>query len=219
MASRSRRFVLVLVPNRLCYWYWLWRVRTSRAADWPYGKECPMADMKGAFRAAGLTYLGRTFLGAAWTEDLLGDVGLPPALRDEVLAVHRSGLIEPAGACYLMAALGCVGEAPAEAPGRWADHPAGGEMRLAELTAGLADALALRLAGDLQARQAVQRLQFVEGERDQARGELLAIQAFLASATYRLAERLNRFRARVLPPRSLRGRAVRLLMRLTRRAA
>ena len=75
MASRSQRFVLVLVPNRLCYWYWVWRVQQAGRGNWPYGKECPQADLSAAYRAAGLTYLGQTFVGGEWTEDLIGAAG------------------------------------------------------------------------------------------------------------------------------------------------
>ena len=51
MASRSRRYVLVLVPNRHCYWYWIWRLAVSGEGSWPYGKEVPIADLGGAFEA------------------------------------------------------------------------------------------------------------------------------------------------------------------------
>ena len=38
MASRSRRYVLVLVPNALCYWYWIRRVHQA------YGRAYQMPN-------------------------------------------------------------------------------------------------------------------------------------------------------------------------------
>ena len=29
-----------LVPNRMCYWYWLWRTHQSGRGGWAYGKKC-----------------------------------------------------------------------------------------------------------------------------------------------------------------------------------
>lgn len=212
MASRSRKYVLVLVPNRLCYWYWLWRIRQSQAANWPFGKECPMADMAAAFRKAGLTFLGRAFLGAVWTEDLIANVGgISPALRDELLAVHRSGFIDPAQRCYLTAALGCIGDAPAELPACWGVGTAGDEMRTAEITASLADALALRLAAEYQLREAQQRNQSLDAELSEAKAELAAFRSLRTSATYRIAERLRRFRVKLVPPHSWRAKTARTL--------
>lgn len=140
MASRSRRFVLTLVPNRLCYWYWVWRVQQAGRGNWPYGKKCPQADLSAAFRAAGLSYLGQAFVGDGWTEDLIANVqGLDGELREEVLAVHRTGVIDASARCYLTAALGCVGDPPAGLSARWRTDHSGGDMRLAEVTSAVAE--------------------------------------------------------------------------------
>ena len=63
MASRSRKFVLALVPNRHCYWYWIWRIFHTGHGQWPYGKEVPCSDLSAAFEAAGLRFLGHWFGG------------------------------------------------------------------------------------------------------------------------------------------------------------
>jgi SAM-dependent methyltransferase len=54
MASRSRKYVVCLAPNRHCYWYWISRVRNAAAANWPFGKESPLIDFRAVFEAAGL---------------------------------------------------------------------------------------------------------------------------------------------------------------------
>ncbi|RMF73929.1 MAG: class I SAM-dependent methyltransferase, partial [Planctomycetota bacterium] len=63
MATRSKRYVLALAPNRLCYWYWLWRIQKTGVHEWPYGKEAPVADLSEAFTAAGLHFQGQAFVG------------------------------------------------------------------------------------------------------------------------------------------------------------
>jgi SAM-dependent methyltransferase len=197
MASRSRRYVLALVPNRLCYWYWLWRVRSSSDGRWPYGKECPEADLEDAFRAAGLTYLGRTYLGSDWTEDLIADTrGLSSDLRRDLLTVHRGGLIESDRRCYLTAALGCVGPAPAAPLPGWQAGWQANEMRTAELTAGLADALAAGIAAAGRERDTAARadeaVAAARAELEQAR---VALATFRESGAYRLASRILRLKA------------------------
>ena len=71
MASRSNKFVLALVPNRMCYWYWLWRLQQAGRGQWPYGKEAPMANLSAVFEAAGLRFLGHWFGGGNWTESFI----------------------------------------------------------------------------------------------------------------------------------------------------
>jgi SAM-dependent methyltransferase len=60
MSSRSRRYVISLVPNANCYWYWMWRVMSSAAGDWPYGTEVPVYGQADVFQAAGLRNGPRT---------------------------------------------------------------------------------------------------------------------------------------------------------------
>ena len=94
MASRSRKYVLALVPNRMCYWYWLWRMQCSSRGGWPYGKEMPMTDLSAAFEAAGLQFLGQWFGGDNWTEFFIKDLaGIDDRLRSEILAIHNSPVI------------------------------------------------------------------------------------------------------------------------------
>src|SRR5579859_3061495 len=168
MASRSRRYVLVLVPNRLCYWYWLWRVQQASQGQWPYGKEVPWADLSEAFRAAGLTVLGQAFMGQAWTESFIsGLAGVDESLRQQIYEIHRSPLIPLSQKSYLLAMLGSVTPEAPELPRRWA-APQPEPRELAEMQAALADWFALRLA-DLNrlSRLEAQVIQLQAAEQDQ----------------------------------------------------
>ncbi|RME07562.1 MAG: glycosyltransferase, partial [Anaerolineae bacterium] len=145
MASRSRRYVLALLPNRRNYWYWLWRVRHAAAGEWPFGKETPADDLSAAFRAAGLRFLGQRYLGDAWTEDFIAGLGLDPDLARLLTDIHRSGLLPPEQTGYLVAALGAVDDSPS--PPRWVAARAAESTPQADtLTAALADSLALQVA-------------------------------------------------------------------------
>ncbi len=145
MASRSHKYVLVLVPNRLCYWYWLWRVQKAGHGAWPFGKEMPLIDLSAAFEAAGLHFLGEAFMGEGWTKNFINSLtGLEPELRDEILAVHRTALIPTAQKNHLLAALGSV--SPAEkATNFWTAPPSSEPAMQVEMQGALADALALRV--------------------------------------------------------------------------
>ncbi len=109
MASRSRRFVLALVPNNRCYWYWLWRIRAASQGHWPYGKEIPVSDLSMPFQAAGVTFIGGAFLGETWSEGFINSVlDSVPDLRGEILTIHRSPAIPIENRAHLYAAIGAV---------------------------------------------------------------------------------------------------------------
>lgn len=162
MASRSRNLVLALVPNRQCYWYWVWRVQAAARGDWPFGQEMPPTDLAATFANAGMRVLGERVFGQDWTESFLDYLeGVGPELRSSLLAVHRSPLLVPAARGYLSGVVGAVADGAAvdaawDSPGTTAvgsQDPA--------LIGALADALALhvRLQGE-QTR--------LEGARQQA---------------------------------------------------
>ena len=107
MASRSRKYVIALVPNRQCYWYWTWRFHRSSRGAWPFGKEMPMADLSATFEAAGLNFLGHWHGGEKWSEFYITDLdGMNDRLRDDLLAVHRSAVIPKENRAYLVAGSG-----------------------------------------------------------------------------------------------------------------
>lgn len=154
MASRSRRYVLVLVPNRLCFWYWLWRVQKAAQGGWPFGKEAPLADLSQLFEAAGLHLAGQTFMGVSWTEGFIRAAsGMEESLVNHALEVHRSPLIPDAEKAYLVAGLASVEPEPREPPPPWSRGAFGEDRQATQLTAALADALALRLAAESQLAQ------------------------------------------------------------------
>jgi glycosyltransferase involved in cell wall biosynthesis/2-polyprenyl-3-methyl-5-hydroxy-6-metoxy-1,4-benzoquinol methylase len=186
MASRSRRYVLVLVPNRLCYWYWIWRVRACSAGLWPFGKEAPMADLSRAFEAAGLRFLGQYFGGETWSENFINALpGLDPSVRELILKVHRGEVLPLWQRGYLLAALGCIGEPPEQLPDCWSTtwpHESPSEPARTSM---LADTLALVVAGEhrLASFQADARAQ-----HSQLQGWLADSRAQLDQATGQLAE-------------------------------
>ena len=175
MASRSRKYVLALVPNRHCYWYWIWRIYHAGRGGWPYGKEVPMGNLSAAFERAGLNFLGQWHGGSAWSEDFLNQLpGLNDELREHLLAVHRSGIIPERERGYLVAALGCKGEAPS-LPSCW-HKPAGRESFSAdEIAATLADTLALGIAAEQRHKRIENEL--TQKDADQNRRLVAAEQA------------------------------------------
>jgi len=172
MASRSTKYVLVLVPNRLCYWYWLWRVSKAAEGEWPFGREVPALDLRGVFEAAGVSFLGHTFMGMDWTEDFIKALsGMDEELRARILEVHRSPLIPTMQRAYLLAGLGAVKVDSKRLPEAWDDQPGAADPGgIAELSAALGDALALRVAGERE----VARLRASLAEKEQAVANLSA---------------------------------------------
>lgn len=220
MAQRSGRFVLAMVPNRLCYWYWLWRIQRASKADWPFGKEVPMADLSAAFEAAGLKFLGHAFLGESWTEGMIENMsGIDQALKNQILAVHRTKVVSQVQRGYLVAALGSVQKDDRVASASWSLNSFQESFSQSEFTAAIADSLALRLAADQQLaeiepeRLAIRReraeMVFVKDELTQVRQdrdravqlasrsaelELLAQRAAHSEAIYR--EQMRQLEAR-----------------------
>lgn len=143
MASRSRNFVLTLVPNPRCYWYWIWRILAGGRGDWPFGQELPLTDLPAVFEAAGLDVRGERVLGQDWTESFFQYLGgMGSELREGLLAVHRSPLIEAGMKGYLLATLGSVAAA---GPGASEHLHPGVEPAQPLLASALADALALQV--------------------------------------------------------------------------
>lgn len=149
MASRSKRFVLVLVPNFQNYWYWIWRVHKTGRGEWPFGKEIPALQLEKIFKAADLEFLGNTSLGSSWTESFItGLDGISHELENTLLSIHRSGLLPIAQTGYLVAGLGSV--VPISVPVTWkklvdvAQLSQGSDVET--IGAALADALALQVS-------------------------------------------------------------------------
>ncbi|HET8548825.1 MAG TPA: glycosyltransferase, partial [Bryobacteraceae bacterium] len=159
MASRSRRFVLALVPNSLCYWYWLWRIQSGAAGRWPFGKEMPVPNMRAVVEAAGLGFCGHAWFGARWTEDFINSIeGLTDEARDHVLQVHRSAMLPDSHNAYLLGALGMV-HGRREVFSGWSltQYPVSPDVT--RMAACLADALALSVAARQSVVEAQQQVQ------------------------------------------------------------
>ena len=183
MAGRSRRFVLVLVPNRLCYWYWMWRIQRASHSDWPFGKEVPTSDLSEAFESAGLKFLGHAFLGDSWTEGMIETMkGIDREMKDQLVAVHRSKVVPQAQKGYLVAALGSVRKDDRVESKKWSISSFKESFSQAELTAAIADSLALRLSAD-------KRLAEIEPERQLLQRERQEIERWRAEVARYKAER------------------------------
>jgi glycosyltransferase involved in cell wall biosynthesis/SAM-dependent methyltransferase len=150
MAAWSRRLVVVLVPNARCYWYWVWRVSVASRGQWQYGEEVPVPDQREVVDSAGLHFIGQALLGASWTEEFVtGAEGLEPALRETILATHRSGLIPHAGTAYLVATAASVIPVTKRTDlRRWKRDVESSSFSEAQLAAQVADSLALRLTAE-----------------------------------------------------------------------
>jgi SAM-dependent methyltransferase len=177
MASRSRRYVMVLVPNALCYWYWLWRIQKSGEGKWPFGKEVPVINLSEVFKAAGLKFIGQRFMGEGWTGGLVRSlIGLDERLCQYILDVHASPVIPRSQKSYLVAALGSVTIEKEESPLGWEKISQLEENGVAEIRAALADALALRI----NAEQKLRVLQPGAAKRTELTHQLQTMKAELA---------------------------------------
>ncbi|MEZ5355001.1 MAG: glycosyltransferase [Bryobacteraceae bacterium] len=191
MASRSRNYVMVLVPNRRCYWYWVWRGHMASSGQWPWGRETPLADLGEVFAAAGLQLLGHCTLGEATTEYFirtLAGVGSP--LSEEILAVHRSPVVPVEEKGYLTAALGCVGDAVAPPGDSWTRPRGNGAGAIAsdEMRSALMDALSLRLAAERRLTAALEREKAADAARSSVEAALAAERAAREALDIRLGE-------------------------------
>ena len=173
MASRSRKYVLVLVPNAACYWYWMWRINAFANDNWPFGKEVPMVDLSAVFEAAGLHFIGQAYLGASWTEAFIqGLSDLTPVLTKQLLEIHRSKLMIPQEQkAYLIAALGCLTDELGVIPPVWTRSSLSADFQVSEVNSIIADQTSARFAAERKTSQLAHSLGDITGERDQLLAE------------------------------------------------
>jgi hypothetical protein len=109
MALRSRNYVLVLVPNRNCHWYWIWRAQQAVADQWPFGYEKPGSNYRPVFEAAGLNYLGAAwFATGAMGHFLQAIQGLDESLRTLLERMNARSIFPVEQRAYLVGFLGSV---------------------------------------------------------------------------------------------------------------
>ena len=146
MASRSRRYVLVLVPNTDCYWYWIWRINTAQKSEWLYGKEVPQKDMSTIFKETALNFIGQKYMGKIWTEDFIRHLdGLDDHIRRQILEIHKSNVVSFSHTGYLVAALGSIPGATIGNIHGWDDQIGYQDYKISELITALADIIAINL--------------------------------------------------------------------------
>jgi glycosyltransferase involved in cell wall biosynthesis len=218
MASRSRRYVIALVPNRQCYWYWIWRLHRSSRGAWPFGKEMPMSTLAAAFEAAGLRFLGHWHGGEKWSEFFIKDLdGMESRLREELLAVHCSSVIPMENRGYLVAALGCKDET-SYVPAGWTRGIVSRDFVADQLTGAIADALAASVAAEHKRKQAEIAIAEKEKQWRHQLDEQKGISASLAdelavmrkSLSYRVMAPFRLLRAHLAPRGTRRERILRV---------
>jgi GT2 family glycosyltransferase/2-polyprenyl-3-methyl-5-hydroxy-6-metoxy-1,4-benzoquinol methylase/glycosyltransferase involved in cell wall biosynthesis len=200
MASRSRRYVLVLVPNPACYWYWLWRIQSAAKGAWPWGKEVPLLNMASAFEAAGIRFLGLRYFGATWTRAFIqGLEGIDPVVRAHILQVHESPLIPESQKSYLIGNLGAVSPREDFRPRYWHLSSLPDRSEAAQLAASLADSLALQIAAEqeissLRAQSSEKEAQLAQTLRllEAAQAENVRVRADLAQTQAAIAEQIQK---------------------------
>jgi glycosyltransferase involved in cell wall biosynthesis/SAM-dependent methyltransferase len=223
MASRSRKYVLALVPNRMCYWYWVWRFHRSCRGEWPFGKEMPMSNLCEAFETAGLNFLGHWHAGGKWSEFFITDLkGIDDRLREEILTVHRSLVIPEKERSYLVAALGCKGEAPS-VPACWEKSPESAGFSVDRLIASMSDALAVSVASEHRWKQTKtdlaereERVAAQEGAQQSIQEGLQALAAENAKLLREMEERIQSADSTIELNALKRSRGYRVLTRLWR---
>lgn len=109
MASFSRRYVLVLVPNRYCHWYWIYRLQIAANGAWPFGFEKPASSYHALMQAAGLHPLGKAYFAAdaaLWAIAAID--GLTPSLRELIGRAHQDAIIPIEQRSYMVGYLASV---------------------------------------------------------------------------------------------------------------
>jgi hypothetical protein len=147
LASHSSHWVLVLVPNLRCPWYWLPRLKDAEALPAP-----APTDLTSLFEAAGLHFLGQRFVGADLTEGLLDSLsGFDEPTRQALLRLHGLARAAPEQRSLLLAGLGCREplELPREAHGWKRSCPAPTCGDEAQQQLGAAEAEIARAMGEL----------------------------------------------------------------------
>lgn len=131
MASYSKKFVMVLVPNSACFWYWIWRAQITQDGGWKYGVENPLSDLSKQFETAGVHFIGVRYFGKDWAESFITNLhGIDEQFKNLVLDTHRSGLFSERESSYLLAGLGVVDEQFNSVVDQWA--PLGESLKLNE---------------------------------------------------------------------------------------
>lgn len=171
MSSRSRRYVMVLVPNADCYWYWIWRNYYSSRGQWEFGKEIPLTDLSLLFQDAGLKFIGQKYLGNSWTESFINNLGgISEPLRQLLLLTHRSSGLAPAQTGYLLAGLGLKPECEVENLPAWkSDLPLDRQL-VSELSSSIAELTSLQIQATNRTNEALAR------EKDLYSAQLSAMQ-------------------------------------------
>jgi hypothetical protein len=141
MAERARRYVMFIVPNSACYWYWVMRLQATMKASWDGPAVADPAEAQ--LEAAGLHVLGRMWFGSSLLDRYLRlSPDISDALRPVLELLHQPGSpIPPAQRGSYMCVLASA-EPGAPVPAGWSDA---GEAHATAMQAAIADSLAMML--------------------------------------------------------------------------
>lgn len=223
MAGRSRKYVLSLVLNPQCYWYWIWRNKKTSENQWPFGKEVPIADLSRVFKEAGLNFLGQLYIGCKDTEKFIkGISGMDEDTRNAILSIHRSGMVPDSQSAYLVAALGVVAGEECQVPRNWTMPKISHDQKIFDMTASVSDALAGRIGAEVQQKRLERKLEEVTKKSISLEDRLTCLMeqymslnnevtTLKQSRLWQLAARLLSIRTRWFPSGSLRERFARMV--------
>lgn len=111
MAQCSNGYVVAVVPNSRCYWYWISRIRNAAHGNWPFGIEMPASSLRPVFEAAGLRIVAEAYLGGALTTSFISALPeIEEPLKELICGLHAQGHTPKDVSAYLYAAVGTVDE-------------------------------------------------------------------------------------------------------------
>lgn len=74
MMQASRKYILAVTPNPLCFWQWLWRSSGAGLPPLPWGRETDAANLFPLCEEMGAQFLGARGFGGELTRELLPHV-------------------------------------------------------------------------------------------------------------------------------------------------
>lgn len=169
MALRSRKYVLVIVPNRECYWYWVWRVKQQSLSNWPWGYEKPALDYTKVFSKAGVRLIDKPYFGSDWTEWYIASLGLPNEIQTIIQEIHRIGIADINTRSYLVGFLGIKEEienTQNTTKHKWIRATSERKDKMDQLFARAADVLSLAISTQTRLDTQVASLNQLITERD-----------------------------------------------------
>lgn len=220
MASYSKKYVMVLVPNSACFWYWIWRTQITHEGGWKYGIENPLSDLSKQFEAAGIHFIGVRYFGKDWTETFISNLhGIDEDFKKLILDVHRSDLFSTRENSYLLAGLGVVEQHHISTIDQWLPL---GESSVAEEGALRARVVELSAQMNNLEKESVLKTEIIRNKENLIANQLLEInkaQDYIneihSSDAWKLIRFIWNLRVRLFPNDSIQMKIARFLIQIT----